>query len=459
MIKTIISLCFVSLFGSAIAQPDWQSIKNSQFPQVLQGGEYGTPRSLGISNLGWEDGQYITRDGLTVYCFYAPVDFLVLDEFAPPGGPNPCSVTPFMRGPSLGVTFNTIPTGLQGICTEFLNSNIIMSHRNSVQDPFPGWTPTSINFPAVFDGAPQLILNENDPSVVDYFVFAQLNPDSFQSADTTGTIYMYTNTTLDPSGAYSAIPAPVNTDSTSEDNPHLERISANNLVLMFTSEDRPGGTGDIDIWVSESMDTGGSWSNPQLVNFSSPQFEDMPHLWKDEQGIYWLYYMDSTATIQRRKQQTPGNWVNWEAATPILSGGTAGGVGEPTLTQWGDIVFGLVYDAGGGWGTDSTDRFDDDIWILPRLGSPLAASLLDPDLIVDVHPNPTNNEISFSISGVNHADYMLNISSPSGEIVRQFNQLDAKNTFNVRDLSSGIYFYHLIDRDSGRSVSGKFVRN
>jgi len=31
----------------------------------------------------------------------------------------------------------------------------------------------------------------------------------------------------------------------------------------------------------------------------------------------------------------------------------------------------LIYDAGKNWGTSKTNRFDDDVWILPRKGSPL----------------------------------------------------------------------------------------
>ena len=45
-----------------------------------------------------------------------------------------------------------------------------------------------------------------------------------------------------------------------EDNPHIERIDATHLVLMFDSDNYTGGLGSHDIWYSVSTDNAASWS-------------------------------------------------------------------------------------------------------------------------------------------------------------------------------------------------------
>lgn len=457
---------FVSLFivtTIIYAQPNWPAVKSSQAPLLLNTTEYNTPMPLGIGNLGWEDGQYITRDGLTVYCFYSPVDLLSM-SFLNPTGQDPCNVTPYKRGPALGVSFDTIPPLFQTLgCTEFLNSNILMSHRNTINDTFPAWTPTSINFPATFDGAPSLVLNSTNPSIVDFFVFAQLNPDSSQTNDNTGTIFFYQNTGLNPTGSFSPFPGQINTDSTTEDNPHLERITATNFVLFFTSDDHPNGTGDVDIFVSESIDGGANWSPSVPVNFNTPQFEDMPHIWQDSLGNWWMYYMGmdalSNSYIIKRQQQNPGDWINWMPPDTIMTNGNGHAVGEPTLTQWGDIVFGFVYDAGNGNGTDSTDRFDDDIWILPRKGSPLTTAIFNHKKKrsdnIKIYPNPAQN--SFTIFDEDAFETTtLQIRNNLGQLVATYKMNSNTLKINTQNWNKGIYFIQLTD-DIGNIITKKVI--
>ncbi len=328
--------------------------------------EYGTPYPLEVNTLGREDGSYITRDGLTLYCFYAPMD---LFSYVYSGGAaDPCKVQPYLRGPFQEI-LQTVPPSLAGTCDYFLSSDILISHRNSTDEAFPAWSITAFSLPATFEGAPQLILNSQNPDLVDYMVFTFLNPEP-SAGNGTSDIALFRSTTRNPAGGYEMLPAPVNSTTTTEDNPHLERINGGELLLYFVSHDRAGVVGGNDIFWSRSSDDGQSWSEPLPVNFNTTGDEDMPHIWQDGNGQYWLYYMDSDNEISRRQQQTADDWQNWGPATKVIGKDNAFAIGEPSLTQWGDIVFALVYDAGTGWGSDATNRYDNDMWVLPRKGSP-----------------------------------------------------------------------------------------
>jgi len=345
--------------------PDWPSVKTAIAPQVQVSG-YGTPYPLDISTLGWEDGQNITPDGLTVYCFYSAMDLLAF-SFGD-DATDPCAVGAYLRGPFQSI-MSSVPPSLANSCEQFANSDIVISNRNSVNDPFPEWSLSNVSFPGTLEGAPQVILNASNPDIVDYFAFTYLNPEPSNNSNTDD-IAIYKNTSRNPTGNFELLPTPINGSQTTEDNPHLERITDSNLVLFFTSSDRPDTKGDVDIFYSETQDGGSTWSAVESVNFNSPLFEDMPHIWKDSLGVYWMYYMNSDSNIAKRKQSTPGDWKNWDNAETVIDKGNAVAVGEPTLTKWGDIAFGLIYDAGTGFGTDKTNRYDDDVWILPKKGSP-----------------------------------------------------------------------------------------
>ena len=453
---------FISLtlfFTSALkAQPNWPSIKDTVSPEVMIPSEYDAPYRL-AGSLGWEDGQYITRDGLTIYCFYSPLDLM---NFAyPPCGfdcNSVCNVDPYRRGPFQEI-LDSIPPVLEGVCTEFLSSDILMSHRNSIQDTFPPLVPIHLQIPAAFEGAPSVILNASNPSQIDFFVFALLQPDPTLSNDNSNNIYWIKNTTLDPIGTYTALPSPVNTDSTDEDNPFLERISANDFVLFFSSTNRPSFVGETDIYFSTSNDAGNTWSQPQLVNFNTPFFEDMPHIWQDSIGDYWIYYMNNNLDIARRKQQISGNWANWGPPITVIGKGNSLGIGEPTLTQRGDIVFGLIYDAGTGWGTDTTDRYDDDFWILPRKGSILTAVTDEKNDLhsrIKTYPNPANDFVT--IDNSTNEKISIQLINPLGRIFETVETTEKIYTLSLRNLAAGLYLIQITTK-KGNLVVKKLVKN
>ncbi len=345
--------------------PDWDQVKSKTHPIVKLPG-YGTPYRLDINTLGWEDGQFISKDGLTLYCFYTPLD---LFSFAMHSSADPFAVGPYLRGPFPEIV-NQVPNAYRDIANQFLSSEILISHRNSVNDPFPPWSIANFSTFATFDGAPQIVLNDTNPNIVEFLVFTYLNPDPDYGNEKNDIAY-YRNTHRNPSGQLTLFPQPLNEVEYNEDNPHIEKVGPNRWIIFFTSEDRPEGKGEIDIYFSISHDNAHSWSPPEPVNFNTTGSEDMPFIWKDSTGIYWMYYMNNDNNIVKRKQTTPGDWKNWNDEILVIDKGNAVAVGEPTLTQWGDIAFGLIYDAGTNWGTSKTNRFDNDIWILPKKGSPL----------------------------------------------------------------------------------------
>lgn len=366
IISCLIALLFFSCHKERLNSPgpDWEKIKAETQPIVKEVG-YGTPYRLKINTLGWEDGQFISKDGLSAYCFYTPLD---LFSFAFYSSADPFSVGPYLRGPFPEIV-NQVPEKFQNITNQFLSSDILISHRNSVNEPFPEWSIANFSTFASFDGAPQIILNDTNPELVEFVLFTYLNPDPDYGNEKNDIAY-YRNTTRNPSGEFKLFPPPINEPAYNEDNPHLEKTGTNSWVMFFTSEDRPEGKGGTDIYFSISNDDANSWSSPEPVNFNSSGFEDMPFLWQDSTGTYWMYYMNNDNNISKRRQSTPGDWKNWEEEILVLDKGNALAVGEPTLTQWGDIAFGLIYDAGTNWGTTKTNRFDNDLWILPKKGSP-----------------------------------------------------------------------------------------
>ena len=341
-------------------RPDWDKIKSATRPVVIDTG-YGTPYRLDISTLGWEDGPFISPDGRTLYCFYTPLD---LFSFVLNSNGDPFAIEPYLRGPFVEIV-RKVPARYQGSASYFLSSDILISHRASVNDPFPPWSIAHFSTPATFDGAPQMVLNDTNPDEAEFLLFTYLNPDPDSGNEKNDIVY-YRHTSLNPDGPFQRFPAPVNEVDYQEDNPHLEIIGKDSLVLFFTNDERPG-SGGIDIFFSLSNDNGRTWTSPEGVDFNSAGDEDMPFLWRDAQGAYWMYYMTPDNQIARRKQRTRGDWKHWDDAVVVLDKGNALAVGEPTLTQWGDIVFALIYDAGKAY---TTDRYDNDVWVLPRKGSP-----------------------------------------------------------------------------------------
>ncbi|MDQ7063556.1 MAG: FlgD immunoglobulin-like domain containing protein [candidate division KSB1 bacterium] len=405
------------------AQPDWESIKANARPFVALPDEYETPYKLPMAVGGWEDGIYISRDGLNLYCVYLPVDVFSLIYV---GNGDITNFSPYRRGPTFGMDLTTNPIGAK----EWLHGDILYSHRNSVTEPFPEWQLSNLARPIWTEGAVQIIMK--DDSTADIFAYTS-NHDSPPNEDDRD-ILIFRNSNLNPSGIGEFLAPLANSDFV-EDNPHFERLDGQSLVLFFDS-DRPGGKGGLDIWYTTSSDDAASWAEPQPATSINTELDNqMPHLFRDSTGQWWLYFMsDDPITLKsgiyRARQSIPGDWNSWSKPELVIGTGNTFAVGEPTLTSHGDIAFVVVYDADSA--ATPTDRFDADPWFLPRKDSPTAVNERNrerPDefQLLQNFPNPFNPETVIS--------YTVPLS-PSGALLVQLKIYNLKGQL-VRTLVKG----------------------
>lgn len=341
--------------------PDWEEIKRRAMPFVALPDEFGTPYKLPIAVGGWEDGLYITRDGLDLYCIYLPVDVFSFFFLGDGDISNFSAYSAYRRGPTFGMDLRTNPIG----APEWLHGDILHTHRTSVDEPFPEWHLSNLARPVWSEGAVQTIMK--DGSTADIFAYTS-NHNSSAEIDNVD-ILVFRNSSRDPSGIGEPLPAPVTTSDYKEDNPHFERLDSQNLVLFYDSN-RPGGAGSLDIWYSTSSDDGATWAQPQPVTTINTELEQQqPHLFQDASGRWYLYYANEDSRtrkleVWRVRLSKLGNWDSWTEHELVIGVGNTFTLGEPTLTKNGDIAFVVVYDAGEQ--ATATDRFDADPWFLPR---------------------------------------------------------------------------------------------
>lgn len=347
----LLMCCCIPLDASAAS--NWETVKDQASPLIAIPSAYAKPYRQALSNPGWEDGIHISRDGLNLYCMYAPVDLLAFIM----AHKNPMEFKPYMRGETFGVDLKTtIPQLPQ---TGWLNVDILYAHRSSVDEPFTQWQLSGMARPIYGEGAPDPHFIA--PNTVDMMFFT-----SNDSVNNNTDIWMLRNTTANPKGQGGPLPKSVNTKY-NEDNPFVERADDGRLVLFFDSDNRPGGKGGHDIWYTTSADEGHTWSKPVNVSTVNTRWQDhQPHLFKDAQGQWYLYFSapgpDGKLGIYRARQSKSGNWNSWVDKTLVIGAGNTAGVGEPTLTAHGDISFVVVYQNPQG---SDTDRFDADPWFLP----------------------------------------------------------------------------------------------
>ena len=417
-------IIMLSITESVLAQPNWSSIKSLTTPSVSIPAEFGTPYLQPLAVGGWEDGIFITRDGLNLYCFYTPVDLLSWQFI---GGANNANFSPYSRGPQFGMDLTTPP--FVGP-TEWLQSDILISQRTNTSTPFPTWQLSNLARSVWGEGAPQI--NSNTATTADLFAIVAQTTYSPYSND----ILLYYGSSLNPSFSLSPLPANVNTTA-KEDNPHIERLSPNDLVLFFDSDDRPGGVGQLDLWYTTSPDNGMTWTNPQQVSsINTANGEQQPHLFNN--GTDWYLYFTGTNTVSgkteiyRAKQNFSGNWNSWTNIESVVGVGNAFAVGEPSLTQNGDLSFVVIYsDTVNG---TSTDKYDADPWILPKLSTVSVAENLDVMSSFAFYPNPANTELTLSIYPNDKCE--ISISNLHGQLlIKKQNQ----NHIDISSLTNGIY--------------------
>jgi len=337
----------------------WAAIRANTHPSVALPAEFGTPRVQELAVDGWEDGICISRGGLHLYAVYVPADLLSFTL----AGADQHEAESYLRGPTFGMDLTTIPPVGAPLPTMWLHGDILHASRSSLGQPFSAWQRTTMSQPVWSEGAPQ----PSGAGGADWDLFAYTTND--HPTDYNAHTVILHHAAHDPIATGSPLPAPVTT-ATNEDNPHVERLSANDLVLFFDSGDRQVGRIH-DLWYTTSADDGITWTAPASVtSINTVNDEHQPHLWKDSGGVWWLYYTatnpgDGKLGIFRAKQQTPGDWDSWTAKELVIGAGNALAVGEPTLTANGDLSFVVITeDTVNG---TATNRYDGDPWFVPRI--------------------------------------------------------------------------------------------
>ncbi|SVE33828.1 uncharacterized protein METZ01_LOCUS486682, partial [marine metagenome] len=218
--KNIISyILFISALNYNAQTPNWIAIKDTTMPFIAIPAEFDTAYRFSHTVGGWEDSHFITRDGLTLYCTYGPIDaFSWLDSTG--GALN--NFSPFSRGPDFGMDLVTAPD----TSSEWFHFDILIANRDSIHHPFINWELSNMARPIFGEGGPHIIKRQDGS--VDIFSYATNNTPNY-SLD----IFVFRDTTINPSGIGTSLPAPVNTDSTKEDNPHIERLSSSEQLLFY----------------------------------------------------------------------------------------------------------------------------------------------------------------------------------------------------------------------------------
>lgn len=421
------------------AQPDWWTIKsNATF--IVPDPSYDTPYIQPLRVGGWEDGLSISRDGLMLYCLYMPMDVMSLySDFAL--NPVCFDFHPYYREPLFGIDTITNPWG----CPNFFQADIVYSFRTSIYEPFIAWFPSNMAMSVSTEGAPQAIPKNVDS--LDLFVYSR-NGDGTQDMD----IMLMKNVANNPNQTTAV---PIVQSQQNEDNPHIERISASQLVLLFDRERY--------IYYSISNDNGLTWQTPipitNVLNDNAP-YDVQPHLWNDGSN-WWVYYCAQNPAnkrcIYRSKQQIVNDWNSWGARELVIEpdqitggAGIIAGIGEPTLTARGDLSFVVIY--GDPNSTDTTDVYDADPWFLPKRWTGITEMGQDaPGL--NCYPNPSYSFFNIEISTNEEVD--LKVCTMLGkEILHK--KILARERIDVSSVLDGIYFVSVTNR-YGRTTNKKIV--
>ena len=427
------------------AQPDWPGIKSNASFTVLDEG-YAMPYLLDINVGGWEDGLYMTRDGNYLFSTYLPLDAfswindLILDPFC-------FDFHPYYRGPLLGI--DTI-TNIFG-CEKFMQSDIVIAQRMEGSLAFNTWSASNMQESFSFDGGAQGVLLNAD--TFDLFVFTK---DGIGTMNTD--IMLMRNVPVNP---FSETAVPIFATEEQEDNPHIERLNDSTLVLFFDRERF--------IYYAMSYDNGELWTEPILIptvlNDQAP-YDVQPHLWNDGEN-WWVYFCANNDSdlrcIFRSKQMLADDWENWDTPELIIAPnfdipgyGTVFGVGEPTVSEWGDLSFVVVYgDVSSG---DSTDVFDCDPWFMPRIDSPLSGIKEEANahLLPRIYPNPVNDQLTLDFRTNEVEEVEVVCYSVLGEVMFKRIVSDELNCIDCTDLVSGMYFLQV---DANSPYLLKFIKN
>lgn len=342
----------------------WEQIKSSAQPTVLLSSEFNSPTRLAnVSTLAWEDGLYVSDDGLELFAFYVPVSLFKFQAYVGSYSyvaPNVCApISTYIRGSILqGSDFELEePFNLpDSICTHgngIVNSEIAYASRASRDENFSHWSWHAISTNYYYDGGFSAAKNADGTYNLLFSRSTDSNQNDIYWVENAQSLHAFN---LSPT----PLPTPINTPL-QEDNPHLERLSATELVLLFDNHYETGGSGDTHISYAISTDNGASWSAPAVIASGTINDDSevlSAHLHQDSAKNWWLYFTSNRDgkveiwRVQHADNNLMAAFDNFNSATmqkviavgSVTSNiGTIEGVGEPTLSDNGDLYFVVVY--------------------------------------------------------------------------------------------------------------------
>jgi hypothetical protein len=462
--KLFLCAIFCLQMANSYAQPDWATARNSvNFSYPAQ--DYNAPYLQACTNDGWEDGLYITRDGLHLYSFYLPADFFaylaladsVLDcwDTINPIDSSMCcpDFAPYIHADLVGM--NTTLTN--HACTSWLHADIVHASRATTADPFGAWQPMPLSSGFWSDGG---FVGVQENGMFDIAMYT-LNTGE-------NDIYSIRNTTYDPPGPGTILN--FCDPDTVEDNPHMEKIDDSTYVLVF-DDHASDSLGQINY--TFSYDSGATWIQPQILStVSETGVEIQPHLWQNQtDGRWWIYYV-SDSVVQGEKiglifrkplngTMTLGGFDNFGPREAVIFPTSTHpdfyflGCSEPSLTTNGDLSFCAIYVAT----TDNTwsNETQIDPWFLPRNGSVMGVvdeGSKNP-LQLNVFPNPNNGQFSVTLTNGKERKSQVTIIDMFSRLVYASTEKGSNLQINTEDLSKGVYFVKV--QNGEQVVSQKII--
>lgn len=301
---------------SGSADAEWRGIKEN-LSDLRVAAAWGPPTRLDapVNTLGWEDSVAVSPDGKTLSFTYLRVDALAFVLFK-----KTRLVGPRRPGWPANEPFDTYGADIH--VSRLINGKW--------QEPQNIGAP--VNLPETSDGDQWLSPDEKRI----YFNSAEgRRPKGIYFAERASTSgpwqpVVYLNKNINAGRG--------------DENPHL---TVDERTMYFQST-RGGGRGKTDLYVSELVN--GEWQQPRNLGAPINTRDDEVQPFVSSDGTTLLFSRNER--IYQSKREPNGSW-----STPVEI--VSGTVGEPTLTDAGDLYFLRVFRKG-------KDEFDADIMFAPR---------------------------------------------------------------------------------------------
>ncbi|MFN3404522.1 MAG: T9SS type A sorting domain-containing protein [Cytophagaceae bacterium] len=425
----LIAFLLFSSNASAQIKQEWDALKQQKKPVLNPSfaGTYSEPELLALTDYGWEDGIHISKNGLYLYSLYYPGDLLSWTNYflANISNPDLCTTfgnTQFLRpyADHYGMDLKTNPFG----CDSVFNVDIVFSNRNNLTETFTTWQLSNLKQPVYAEASPMPLFSYTDPDKLHIFAYTMDEK-----------IWFIKNT--DPSNLNSAaayqLPDhinPVNKEFI-VDNVVLEWIDENNIIMVYEKYTNPE---QRKFMYSISNDKGDSWSEPnEITSINNLEGHiEHPNVYKDQAGN-WSFYYSLNFDIVRSYQIQSGNWQEWSLPEVIVSKGDLAGIGEPSITVNGDIVFvGVMHHQSS---QNSNDKFDADPWTIKNIST--TTNIKDPGKEIKIYPNPATDKVK--IETEDNSFIRCIITDLTGKQIAEFFSTD----IDLKNVEPGFYILEI----------------